>query len=116
VLEGRDRLLRLGLGLAAGDVVVPGHRVHQRLDEERLHVDVVGEAPGDVVHGVGVGAVEGGAVLRRLRRVARDERAGERLLSTGVADAAKRCASRATSKARGASATSIGLLMLGPSA
>ena len=83
-LEHRHRLGRVGaLGRLAGRQVpqLPGGAVHQRLGEQRGHVEVVAELGVDRAHGVGVVVVPGSAVLgRRVLREARPQRADQRPL------------------------------------
>ena len=78
--ERADDLGRLGPGLAVLGPEVPRPQVHQRLGEEGLDVEVVGEPCRHLAHRGGVGLVEGalGLGIRRRRvGVARDERLDE---------------------------------------
>ena len=80
-LERDDDLLGAGLGLAVLRPQGPRAQVHHRVGEERRRVEVVGKAPRDVAHGVGIGAVEGGAVGVRRATVARGERGNDGALA-----------------------------------
>ena len=69
------------LGLRAGGLpVVPRLGVHHRLGVQRQHRVVGREARGDLLHGVGVGGVERGAVGGRVGGVARRQRVDQRAL------------------------------------
>ncbi len=76
-LEGRDELLRAGLRLAVGRPEVPRAQVGQGLGEEGADVGVLRVGLPDRPHRVGVGLLEGLAVLGLRPGVARGERLDE---------------------------------------
>ena len=62
--QGLEDLRGLGLHAAVGLPQVPRPEVHERVGEQRGGVEVVGEAPRHLAHGVGVRAVQLRALCR----------------------------------------------------